>query len=64
MSSEMIDRKPALVNPEDGICLFLRTSGTTARPKGVPLTQASLVTNGAIIAKSMVCSLESYGASV
>mmetsp|Transcript_11632 Transcript_11632/g.17889 ORF Transcript_11632/g.17889 Transcript_11632/m.17889 type:complete len:155 (+) Transcript_11632:756-1220(+) len=45
--------RPALVKSEDGTCSFLRTSGTTARPKGVPLPQGSLVTNGAIIAKSM-----------
>lgn len=44
---------PALENPENGNCLLLRTSGTTARPKGVPLEQGSLVNNGAIIAASM-----------
>ncbi len=42
-----------LENPEHGTCLLLRTSGTTARPKGVPLLQSSLVNNGAIIAASM-----------
>eukprot|EP00804_Cyclotella_cryptica_P020769 CCRYP_016601-RB/>CCRYP_016601-RB protein AED:0.06 eAED:0.06 QI:244/1/1/1/0.75/0.76/13/968/1468 len=42
-----------LDNPEHGTCLLLRTSGTTARPKGVPLKQGALVVNGAIIAKSM-----------
>merc|ERR1719162_2413381 len=41
------------MNPEDGICLLLRTSGTTSRPKGVPLTQGALVMNGAIISASM-----------
>ncbi len=46
-------RRP-LLNPQDGTCLLLRTSGTTARPKGVPLTQYDLVTNGAIIAHAMV----------
>lgn len=44
---------PALRNPADGPCLLLRTSGTTARPKGVPLSQGALVDNGAIIAASM-----------
>lgn len=44
---------PELSNPEDGNCLLLRTSGTTARPKGVPLAQGSLVNNGAIIAAAM-----------
>jgi len=42
-----------LANPEKGICLLLRTSGTTARPKGVPLKQDALINNGAIIAASM-----------
>eukprot|EP00984_Skeletonema_dohrnii_P025018 scaffold14161_cov121-Skeletonema_dohrnii-CCMP3373.AAC.2 len=45
--------KPPLMNSESGTCLLLRTSGTTARPKGVPLTQGSLVTNGALIAHAM-----------
>jgi long-subunit acyl-CoA synthetase (AMP-forming) len=49
-----LDKQPTLVNQEDETCLLLRTSGTTARPKGVPLSQGALVTNGAIIAKSMV----------
>lgn len=44
---------PELLNPEDGHCLLLRTSGTTARPKGVPLQQGSLLNNGAIIAAAM-----------
>lgn len=48
------DGKPSLMNSESGTCLLLRTSGTTARPKGVPLTQGSLVTNGALIAHAMV----------
>ena len=46
-----------LMNSEDGICLLLRTSGTTARPKGVPLSQGDIITNGAIIANAMVCEL-------
>jgi len=53
--SEPLDlsRYPPLVNPEDGVCLLLRTSGTTARPKGVPLKQGQLITNGAILGESM-----------
>ena len=46
--------EPPLMNSENGTCLLLRTSGTTSRPKGVPLTQGSLVTNGALIAHAMV----------
>jgi acyl-CoA synthetase (AMP-forming)/AMP-acid ligase II len=49
----MFKSYPILSNPENGHCLLLRTSGTTARPKGVPLEQGSLVDNGAIIAASM-----------
>ena len=48
------DGKSSLVNSESGTCLLLRTSGTTARPKGVPLTQGNLITNGALIAHAMV----------
>lgn len=44
---------PELSNLPNGDCLLLRTSGTTARPKGVPLKQDTLVNNGAIIAASM-----------
>jgi len=50
---DSVEGKEQLINSEEGPCLLLRTSGTTARPKGVPLSQASLITNGAIIAKSM-----------
>lgn len=48
------DGKSPLVNSESGTCLLLRTSGTTARPKGVPLAQGDLITNGALIAHAMV----------
>jgi len=34
-------------------CLLLRTSGTTSRPKGVPLTESALIRNGAILASSL-----------
>lgn len=58
---EYIDQKVSLNdvsvrplrNPANGTCLLLRTSGTTARPKGVPLEQGALVNNGAILANSM-----------
>jgi hypothetical protein len=46
-----IDGAP-LMNPENGTCLLLRTSGTTAQPKGVPLQQGALITNGAILAST------------
>ncbi len=49
-----IDGTSPLMNSDSGTCLLLRTSGTTARPKGVPLTQGALVTNGALIAHAMV----------
>ena len=45
--------RPVLANPEDGQCLLLRTSGTTARPKVVPLHQDALVTNAAVVAASL-----------
>ncbi|KAK7270856.1 hypothetical protein RJT34_26338 [Clitoria ternatea] len=34
-----------LVNDPDDVALFLHTSGTTSRPKGVPLTQHNLVSS-------------------
>lgn len=40
-------------SPEESTCLLLRTSGTTSRPKGVPLQLGSLVKNGAILASSL-----------
>jgi len=49
---EALEGEP-LQNPETGICLLLRTSGTTARPKGVPLLQNALVNNGAILAATV-----------
>ena len=56
-SANNFREKPALMNSKDGTCLLIRTSGTTARPKGVPLSQGDLITNGAIIAYAMVCEL-------
>lgn len=53
VTHQMFKERSLLVNPEKNTCLLLRTSGTTARPKGIPLSQGALVTNGAIIAKSM-----------
>ncbi|KAL9269258.1 Oxalate--CoA ligase-like protein [Drosera capensis] len=34
-----------VVNEADDVALFLHTSGTTSRPKGVPLTQLNLVSS-------------------
>lgn len=42
--------QPALVNPADANCLLLRTSGTTSKPKIVPISQRELVFNAAILA--------------
>lgn len=42
--------QPALVNPPSAHCLLLRTSGTTSKPKVVPLSQRDLVLNAAILA--------------
>jgi hypothetical protein len=42
-----------LVNPADGDCLMLRTSGTTSKPKGVPLKQGPIISNGAILAATI-----------
>ena len=54
------DGKSSLVNSESGTCLLLRTSGTTARPKGVPLAQGNLITNGALIAHAMVRAYKNF----
>ena len=51
--AEVSQQVQPLRNPANGTCLLLRTSGTTARPKGVPLVQGALVNNGAILANSM-----------
>lgn len=37
----------------DAVALFLHTSGTTARPKGVPLTQRNLATSATAIARTL-----------
>jgi len=52
LSNKELTDKP-LKNGETDTCLLLRTSGTTARPKGVPLQQDALVNNGVILASSM-----------
>ena len=36
-----------------GTALLLRTSGTTSRPKGVPLKQGQVLRNADILAKSV-----------
>jgi len=43
----------ALVNPSDGIGLLLSTSGTTSKPKGVPVKHGALVNNGEIIGSNL-----------
>ena len=42
-----------LRNPPDAIGLLLSTSGTTSKPKGVPILHRSLIQNGDIIASSL-----------
>ena len=42
-----------LQNPASGIGLLLGTSGTTSKPKVVPILQSSLVQNGYIIASTL-----------
>ncbi len=41
--SALTDRKDATGPSPDDVALFLHTSGTTSRPKGVPLTHANLM---------------------
>jgi len=43
----------ACENTADGVGLLLRTSGTTSKPKVVPLTVGSLTSNGAVLASSL-----------
>jgi len=43
----------SLSNPSDGIGLLLSTSGTTSKPKGVPILHGSLVHNGQIIGSTL-----------
>ncbi|XP_027358565.1 oxalate--CoA ligase-like [Abrus precatorius] len=42
---DSIDSVSELVNEPDDVALFLHTSGTTSRPKGVPLTQHNLLSS-------------------
>ena len=42
-----------LRNPVDGIALLLGTSGTTSRPKGVPIGHGAIVQNGHILGSSI-----------
>lgn len=44
-SDSVVDSATELVNSPDDAALFLHTSGTTSRPKGVPLTQLNLVSS-------------------
>ncbi|XP_010532440.1 PREDICTED: oxalate--CoA ligase [Tarenaya hassleriana] len=44
-SDSVVDSVAELVNDPNDVSLFLHTSGTTSRPKGVPLTQLNLVSS-------------------
>ncbi|CAD5325264.1 unnamed protein product [Arabidopsis thaliana] len=44
-SDSVVDSATELVNHPDDGALFLHTSGTTSRPKGVPLTQLNLASS-------------------
>ncbi|KAG7559373.1 AMP-binding enzyme C-terminal domain [Arabidopsis thaliana x Arabidopsis arenosa] len=44
-SESVVDSATELINHQDDPALFLHTSGTTSRPKGVPLTQLNLVSS-------------------
>ena len=44
---------PPLGNGPGDVSLLLRTSGTTSRPKGVPLAQGQLVQNAGLLAASL-----------
>ena len=46
-------RQPAAARPADAIALILHTSGTTSRPKMVPLSQANLVASAHHIANTL-----------
>ncbi len=55
-SGGSLDAEPSglpLHNPSDGLALLLSTSGTTSRPKGVPLQHGSIIQNGRLIASSL-----------
>ncbi|ESW24254.1 hypothetical protein PHAVU_004G114600 [Phaseolus vulgaris] len=43
--SDSVDSVESVVNDPDDVALFLHTSGTTSRPKGVPLTQHNLLSS-------------------
>jgi len=44
-SVNSVDSVESVVNDPDDVALFLHTSGTTSRPKGVPLTQHNLLSS-------------------
>jgi oxalate---CoA ligase len=53
------DRPAAAARPApDDIALLLRTSGTTARPKAVPLTHANLLASAANVARTLALTPE------
>jgi acyl-CoA synthetase (AMP-forming)/AMP-acid ligase II len=52
-SHSSMDVFKSLNNPPDGVALLLGTSGTTSKPKGVPIRHSSIVRNGFILASSL-----------
>ncbi len=53
LESSWVPSTEPLKNPSNGVGLLLSTSGTTSRPKGVPILHGALVHNGQIIASSL-----------
>nr|AZG04463.1 putative oxalyl-CoA synthetase [Lathyrus sativus] len=45
LKSDSVNSVAKLINEPSDVALFLHTSGTTSRPKGVPLTQHNLVSS-------------------
>ncbi|CAL5185251.1 unnamed protein product [Lathyrus oleraceus] len=45
LKSDSVNSAAKLINEPSDVALFLHTSGTTSRPKGVPLTQHNLVSS-------------------
>ena len=57
-SGSILTKRSSVVAPsEDDIALFLHTSGTTSRPKGVPLTHGNLMASLENIVNTYACLL-------
>jgi acyl-CoA synthetase (AMP-forming)/AMP-acid ligase II len=52
-SLSSMDVFQSLVNPPNGVALLLGTSGTTSKPKGVPIRHSNIVRNSFILAASL-----------